>query len=73
ARSHGSLPGLVEAGLLAKRAAQPMDFLRQAYSFREQLRSYWSLRGLVGASLLAKRAAQPMDFLRQEYCLREQV
>ncbi|EGH75074.1 hypothetical protein PSYAR_31476, partial [Pseudomonas syringae pv. aceris str. M302273] len=47
------------ASLLAKRALQSMDFLRQAYSFREQLRSYWSLRGLVGASLLAKRAAQP--------------
>ncbi|WP_221034724.1 hypothetical protein, partial [Pseudomonas syringae] len=50
-----------------------MDFLRQDYSLREQVRSYGSLRCLVGASLLAKRALQTMDFLRQEYSFREQI
>ncbi|EGH75056.1 hypothetical protein PSYAR_31382, partial [Pseudomonas syringae pv. aceris str. M302273] len=52
-----SLRGLVGASLLAKRALQSMDFLRQEYCLREQVRSYWSLRGLVEAGLLAKRRA----------------
>ncbi|KMY01663.1 hypothetical protein V476_11105 [Pseudomonas syringae KCTC 12500] len=49
-----------------------MDFLRQEYRLREQVRSYGSTRYLVGADLSAKRPVQSMDFLRQEYRLREQ-
>ncbi|SFH30517.1 hypothetical protein SAMN05444062_10410 [Pseudomonas syringae] len=50
-----------------------MDFLRQEYSLREQVRSYGSTRYLVGVSLPAKRPVQSMDFLRQKYRIREQV
>ncbi|UZA77590.1 hypothetical protein EZZ79_00475 [Pseudomonas syringae] len=53
------------ASLLAKSPVQSMDFLRQEYRLREQVRSYRSTRYLVGASLLAKRPLQSMDFLRQ--------
>ncbi len=51
--------------MLAKRPVQSMDFLRQEYRLREQVRSYRSTRYLVGASLLAKSPVQSMDFLRQ--------
>ncbi|PBQ07571.1 hypothetical protein CCL23_17680, partial [Pseudomonas syringae] len=54
------------ASLLAKRPVQSMDFLRQEYSLREQVRSYGSTRFPVGADLSAKRPVQSMDFLRQD-------
>ncbi len=72
-RSYRSTRCLVGASLLAKRAVQSMDFLRQEYRLREQVRSYRSTQYLVGASLLAKSPVQSMDFLRQEYSLREHV
>ncbi len=57
----------------AKSPVQSMDFLRQEYRLREQVRSYGSTRGLVGADLSAKRAVHSMHWLRLEYSLREQV